>query len=186
MEYVVTEVLKESKKGIVQLVRKAGDEQIYVRRILQGRHPVYKLLKDSKHAYLPQIYEVETNDSTTTVIEEYIEESKADRAEISEKQFLNMAKELCSVLQYVHEKGIIHRDIKPSNIIMANDGHIRLIDFDAARIFEELKEQDTTLLGTRGYAPPEQYGFAQTDERTDIYALGVTFEQFLHDKPYAK
>lgn len=59
------------------------------------------------------------------------------------------------------------------------DDHIRLIDFDAARVPKENREQDTVQLGTRGYAPPEQYGFSQTDERADIYALGVTIKQLL-------
>lgn len=95
-------------------------------------------------------------------------------------------KELCSVLEFLHGKDIIHRDIKPSNISLANDGHIRLIDFDAARMPKEDLEQDTRLLGTRGYAPPEQYGFAQTDARADIYSLGVTLEQLLGDKAHKK
>ncbi|MDE7247987.1 MAG: protein kinase, partial [Lachnospiraceae bacterium] len=84
-----------------------------------------------------------------------------------------------AVLEYLHGRGIIHRDIKPSNLIMADDGHIRLIDFDAARMPKAEQEQDTHLLGTRGYAAPEQYGFAQTDERTDIYSLGITLERLL-------
>lgn len=93
-------------------------------------------------------------------------------------------KELCTVLEFLHAKDIIHRHIKPSNILHAKDGHIRLIDFDAARMPKEDLEQDTRLLGTRGYAPPEQYGFAQTDARADIYSLGVTFEQLLGDKAH--
>lgn len=186
MEYIVTKVLKESDKGIVELVRKTDEEKTYVRKILKGRHPVYGLLQGCEQPYLPKIYEVVMSDDSTVVIEEYIEGYLAENAELSEKQFLNYVKELCSVLNYVHEKGIIHRDIKPSNIIVANDGHIRLIDFDVARIFKESVERDTTLMGTRGYAPPEQYGFTQTDERSDIYALGVTLEQFLRNRPYAK
>lgn len=101
---------------------------------------------------------------------------------LSEKQCRVIVKELCDVLILLHGKGIIHRDIKPSNILLAKDGHIRLIDFDAARIMKEDSEQDTMLLGTRGYVPPEQYGFSQTDERADIYALGVTIRQLLGDK----
>lgn len=89
-----------------------------------------------------------------------------------------------TVLEFLHGKDIIHRDIKPSNIILANDGHIRLIDFDAARMPKEDLEQDTRLLGTRGYVPPEQYGFAQTDARADIYSLGVTMNQLLGHKAH--
>ena len=69
--------------------------------------------------------------------------------------------------------------IKPEHILLAPDGHIRLIDFDAAREPKADEVQDTRLLGTRGYAPPEQFGFAQTDARADLYALGATFRQLL-------
>ena len=64
---------------------------------------------------------------------------------------------------------------------MLPDGGVKLIDFDAARVCKERKETDTVLLGTEGYAPPEQYGFAQTDARSDIYALGITLKALLLD-----
>ncbi|MCM1225544.1 MAG: protein kinase [Lachnospiraceae bacterium] len=111
---------------------------------------------------MPKLYDVSISESSTTVIEEYLEGKSLGNAKLSEKQLLTALKELCSVLEYLHGKNIIHRDIKPSNIILAKDGHIRLIDFDAARMFKDDLEQDTKSLGTRGYAPPEQYGFAQT------------------------
>nr|WP_300912898.1 protein kinase [uncultured Acetatifactor sp.] len=118
-------------------------------------------------------------EDSTTVIEEYIEGQTSGEAELSGKQFRQVVRELCAVLEFLHGKGIIHRDIKPSNILLTEECHVRLIDFDAARMPREGAEQDTRLLGTRGFAPPEQYGFAQTDERADIYALGVTMEQLL-------
>ncbi len=122
------------------------------------------------------------SESDTTVIEEYIEGKLPHPAKLSRKQFKKIVTELCIVLSFIHEKGIIHRDIKPSNILLAQDAHIRLSDFDAARLYKNEQEQDTRLLGTRGYAPPEQYGFNQTDERTDIYSLGVTLNQLLAEK----
>ena len=85
---------------------------------------------------------------------------------------------MCDGLKELHEHNIIHRDIKPSNLILQS-GKIRLIDFDAARIFKEGKAEDTKLLGTKGYAPPEQYGSGQTDQRSDIYSLGVTMKNLL-------
>ena len=90
--------------------------------------------------------------------------------------------QLCDGLIMLHRKGIIHRDIKPSNIILqAVGGHdfVRLIDYDAARIVKEEQKEDTRLLGTKGYAPPEQYGYGQTDQRSDIYSLGITFKEML-------
>lgn len=182
MEYEELRLIKQSEKNTVHLVREKAGNQIFIRKILKGQHNIYLTLQNCQHPYLPKLYEVAMSDDTTTLIEEYVEGQSLGSAELSEKQLLSAVRELCFVLEFLHGKGIIHRDIKPSNIILAKDGHIRLIDFDAARMLKDGLEQDTKLLGTRGYAPPEQYGFAQTDARADIYALGVTLKQLLGDK----
>ncbi len=179
MVYDEIKVLKQSGKSMVQLVKGQDNGRLLVRKTLQGRHSVYGILQEISHPYLPTVYEVSFAGDSTTVVEEYIEGQTVGSVELSEKQCRIIGKEMCNVLSFLHENGIIHRDIKPSNILLAKDGHIRLIDFDAARIPKEDSEQDTMLLGTRGYAPPEQYGFSQTDERADIYALGVTMKQLL-------
>lgn len=182
MNYEEIELLKKSEKSTVHLVRKEDGEQVFIRKILKGQRPIYLTLQNCQHPYLPKLYDVILGDDSTTIIEEYIEGQSLGSAELSEKQLIGAVKELCSVLDFLHGKDIIHRDIKPSNIILAKDGHIRLIDFDAARMPKDDLEQDTRLLGTRGYAPPEQYGFSQTDARADIYALGITLKQLLGDK----
>lgn len=182
MEYEEIRLIRQSEKSTVQLVREKGGEQVFVRKILQGQHPVYLTLLNCPHPYLPKLYEVSVSDDSTTVLEEYVEGQSPGSAELSDRQISGVVRELCSVLDFLHGRNIIHRDIKPSNIILAADGHIRLIDFDAARMPKEDLEQDTRLLGTRGYAPPEQYGFTQTDARADIYALGVTIRQLLGDR----
>ncbi|MBQ7479401.1 MAG: protein kinase [Selenomonadaceae bacterium] len=82
-------------------------------------------------------------------------------------------------LSLLHRQGIIHRDIKPSNLLVEKDGTLRLIDFDAVRHVKEGAGEDITRLGTKGYAPPEQFGYGQTDARSDIYALGMTFKHLL-------
>ena len=179
MEYEVVKLLKQSEKSTVHLVRKQNEGQLFIRKELKGKHPVYAALQTNTHPYLPRLYEVILSDGSMTVIEEYIEGSAVGGFELSNRQFLNIVKDLCCVLDFLHEKGIIHRDVKPSNILFAKDGHIRLIDFDAARMPKEDLDQDTIQLGTRGYAPPEQYGFSQTDERADIYAMGITMEKLL-------
>ncbi len=179
MEYEEIRLLKQSEKSTVHLVREKGGSQAYVRKRLKGRHEVYRMLQECPHPNLPKLYEVTVSDDFTSVIEEYIEGQSSGTAELSEKQFRQVVRELCAVLEFLHGKGIIHRDIKPSNILLRSEGHVCLIDFDAARTPREGAEQDTRLLGTRGFAPPEQYGFAQTDERADIYALGVTLEHLL-------
>lgn len=158
MEYEEVRLIKQSEKSTVQLVREKGGEQIFVRKTLAVQHPIYQMLQNCSHPCLPKIYEVIVSEDSTIVIEEYIEEQLSDAEELSEKQFLHVVRELCSVLEFLHGKGIIHRDIKPSNILLTKGGHVYLIDFDAARMPKEELEQDTRLLGTRGFAPPEQYG----------------------------
>lgn len=182
MEYEEVRLLKQGEKSTVHLLREKGGEQMFIRKRLAGRYPIFQTIRECTHPCLPKQYDIIISEDSTTVIEEYIEGQPLGTVELTEKQFLHVVRELCSVLEYLHGKGIIHRDIKPSNIILTEDGQVYLIDFDAARMPKAELEKDTRLLGTRGYAPPEQYGYAQTDERTDIYALGVTLEQLLTEK----
>ena len=173
------ETLGTSERGRVTLVRNAQTGKRYVCKELQGQYPVYTQLQALTHPCLPRIEEVTLEEDSTVILEEYIEGATLERVSLSQGQLTRLLLELCDVLEFLHGRGILHRDIKPSNLMLAADGHLRLIDFDAARKEREEAEQDTRLLGTRGYAPPEQYGFAQTDARTDIYAMGVTFRQLL-------
>lgn len=75
-----------------------------------------------------------------------------------------------------------YNPIKPSNVLIAPDGHIRLIDLDASRYYDDSKDSDTRYLGTKGYAPPEQFGYSQTNATADIYSLGVTLKNVLGEK----
>lgn len=177
MEYEEIKLLTKSEKSTVYLVCSGG--QNYIRKVLTGQHPVYEVLKDNPHPCLPRLLDVIISEDSTTVLEEYIEGQSLGTVKLSKRQFSTVVRELCSVLTFLHGKGIIHRDIKPSNILLTGDGHIRLIDFDIARMHKDDLKQDTRLLGTRGFASPEQYGFSQTDERTDIYALGITLKLLL-------
>lgn len=173
------QILHQSERSRVTLLRDAETGRKYVRKELRGDHPVYARLQFLRHPYLPKVEDVTQEDGKTVVLEEYIEGATLDGLSLSQRQLTRLLLELCDVLEHLHSRGILHRDIKPSNLMLAADGHLRLIDFDAAREEKPEADQDTRLLGTRGYAPPEQYGFAQTDARTDIYALGVTFRQLL-------
>ena len=184
MDCAEIRLLRRSERNTVRLVCERRSGQMFVEKTLTGRHDVYAVLRDCPHPLLPKLYEVRLAEEATTVMEEYVDGPSLGAAELPEGRFLQVARELCTVLAFLHGKGIIHRDIKPSNILLARDGHIRLIDFDAARMPRDNLEQDTKLLGTRGYASPEQYGFAQTDERSDIYSLGVTLGQLLESRPY--
>ena len=171
--------LHRSEKSVVTLVIDADTGVRYVRKELRGSHPIYQQLQTLPHPYLPQILQVEQHQDGITLLEEYIDGANLAEIKLPEKQAVALMEELCEVLVFLHSHGILHRDIKPSNLLLAADGHIRLIDFDAAREEKPNVDSDTRLLGTKGYAPPEQYGFAQTDARADIYAVGVTMKQLL-------
>lgn len=99
----------------------------------------------------------------------------------SPEQCVQAGKALCLLLERIHgmEPPVIHRDIKPENVILSPAGEPCLIDFDIAREYKSGQGADTVFMGTRCTAAPEQYGYAQTDERTDLYALGVTLRYML-------
>ena len=170
------------KEGKVYLVYDAEHHRMAVEKHLQGNFRIYEQLQALSHSYLPKLYAVSYTEDETIVWEEYITGKSLEQIPATEKQVTKWLFELCDVLRFLHQHHILHRDIKPSNLLLGSDGHIRLIDFDAAREEKGQAEMDTHLLGTRGYAPPEQYGFAQTDERTDIYALGITVRELLGEK----
>jgi len=102
-----------------------------------------------------------------------------ERGTVSVAQAVDCVLQAARGLEYAHSQGIIHRDIKPQNIIVTASGAIRLIDFDIARTYDQEAETDTRVIGTRAYAPPEQFGFSQTDGRADIYSLGVLLRWML-------
>ena len=89
--------------------------------------------------------------------------------------------QLCDALEALHSAGIVHRDVKPENIMLQPDGSVKLFDYDAARVYNVLAGRDTTLMGTVGYAAPEQFGLTQSDARSDIYSLGVLLNLLLTD-----
>ena len=142
-------------------------------------HPDLDLLSGLDHPGLPHYYEQFQNEKMLCVVREYIEGEPlnvyARDRQLSVEDIRHVADQLCDILQALHGHAppIIHRDIKPENIIVKPDGGIALIDFDIARAVREDAGADTVFFGTRGYAPPEQYGFGQTDNRADIYAFGV-------------
>ena len=175
--------LRQTSKGEVWLASTPTGKLTIWKTIHLANLP-YAKLKNLFHPLLPEIIHVAEDDEQTIVIEEYVQgrslmEFVGQKQFLEEAEILSMMLQLCDGLALLHRHGIIHRDIKPSNIILQKNGMVRLIDFDAARIVKEDSEEDTNLLGTRGYAAPEQFGYGQTDERSDIYSLGVTFKKLL-------
>lgn len=151
------------------------------------------ILKRLQHPMLPRIVDIFETAEAIYIVEDFVEGITLDdllrqQKKVDEAQGFQWFRDLCGVLRYLHNQKpnpIIYRDMKPFNIMLQPDGTLKLIDFGIAREYKENSSADTTYVGTRGYAAPEQFGKAQTDARTDIYALGVTMYHLLTGKsPY--
>ena len=185
LNYSVIVEMKKSNKGTVCLAKADGyDFPVVVKELKQGNSAVYQALQQEKSEFLPEIYHVEEVEEGILVVEEYVEgELLSDYIvvqKLTEEGCIDIAGQICKALEglHSHQPPIIHRDIKPSNIIISSKGTLKLIDFDSSRVYKAEMESDTRYLGTEKYAPPEQYGFSQTDCRSDIYSLGVVLEKF--------
>lgn len=184
MDYSVIETIKGTAKSTVQIAMREG-KPVIVKELYHANKEIYEKLHTINSEFLPAIYAVtEEEDEKIAVIEEFIEGDTLDvfmaKSNADAALKLNLAGQLCEAIEVIHsfEPPVIHRDIKPSNIIVTATGRLKLIDFDSSRIYEEgRKESDTLLLGTKEYAAPEQFGFAQTDVRSDIYSLGIVLRE---------
>lgn len=168
------------------LVQDPDTGKIYVKKILDVyNEEVYRQLFEADIVGVPHILEYEILNGKLVLIEEYISgktlREKIDSMELTLQNIKSYLVKLCDVLEKLHAMTppIIHRDIKPSNIIITSYGYPVLIDFNAAKHFRCDAESDTVLLGTPGYAAPEQFGFGASSPRTDIYALGVLIKEMI-------
>lgn len=204
------EILKKIGQGGMSIVYVAMDTRLNkqwavkeikqnpkqdTRTLLKGLQMEANILKMVDHPVLPRIVDIINYNGTVFVVMDYIEGRplsevlKLEGAQPQEK-VIEWAKDLCSALDYLHSMNppIIYRDMKPSNIMLKPDGKVKLIDFGTAKEFDVESLADTTALGTRGYAAPEQFGDARgrgihkTDARTDIYSLGATLYHVLTGK----
>lgn len=173
-----------NKQWAVKEIRKKGNgknDEIVVNSLLAEAN----MMKRLDHPSLPRIVDIIDNGITIYVVMDYIEGESLDKvlAEYgaqSEELVVGWAKQLCDALSYLHSQKppIIYRDMKPANVMLKPEGNIKIIDFGIAREYKEQNLADTTVLGTKGYAPPEQYN-GQTDARSDIFALGMTMHHLL-------
>ncbi|MCR5528869.1 MAG: protein kinase [Saccharofermentans sp.] len=146
---------------------------------------VFMWLKGRHLPHVSEIMDVQESGDQLIVTERFVNGMTLDdyirKHSPDLKMRLRILSEICDGLYYLHTapRPIIHRDIKAANIIVDDSGHVTIIDFDAAKTYKAGESCDTVLLGTEGSAAPEQYGFAQSDPRTDIYSLGVLAKALL-------
>jgi len=163
------------------LVQNRYSKKLFVKKVLTRYSlPVFQYLKEHPVDNMPTVIDFAEADGTLTVIEEYIHGDTLqyrldNRGTLAENEAASIALQLCAILRQLHSAvpPIVHRDIKPDNIILTPEGTVKLLDMNAARQITGDRPRDTQLLGTAGFAAPEQYGFQQSDTQTDIYSLGV-------------
>ena len=138
---------------------------------------LYRAVAAISHPNLAPIAGVAEQGTAARVIRPYISgQTLAERMRgtpVSPDEALRIAADVCAGLAALHRAGIVHRDVTPGNILITDDGFAKLIDYGIARSFTAAKPADTEILGTPGYAAPEQFGFSQSSAQTDIYAVGV-------------
>ena len=183
----------DEKKNIV-LVQDIRNSELCVKKTLDiYSRDVYEQLASVRIEGVPAVKECVADDGKLIVVEEYVQGRSLkqvldEQGLLNEEQAYDIAVQLADILVRLHqlEPAIVHRDIEPSNIIIEKNGHVNLIDFNAARHVNADKNEDTRMLGTVYFAAPEQFGFGQSDERTDIYGLGATINYIMTgDKPGA-
>lgn len=171
----------------VYLVRNQEDGLLYIFKYVDKRmKSLYQALQKVEDVHLPQIKEIIELDNKIAVVEENInginlEDYIEVKGTFSRNEVCKIGRALCKTLEKLHqqEPPIIHRDIKPANIMIDQLGNVYLIDFNVAKEYSEGKKEDTVLMGTKDFAAPEQYGFRQSDVRTDVYGLGATLNYML-------
>lgn len=177
--YEPTAVIKETDLCTVSFVRSSLDGKTYIKKeYADNKAQVYGILRNIRFQNLPEIKEIIDG---RIIIEEFVEgetlEKRLSAGGFSQKQAKKIFYGVLAALDVLHKNGIVHRDVKPSNIIIRPDGTPVLVDFGISKLYNSASDKDTSLLGTVGYAPPEQFGFSVTDFRSDVYSFGVTAEK---------
>ncbi len=182
-DYDILSTIAENDKTKVYLASSAmSTDPIIVKVLKNSDMQIVQKIASLDSPFLPRILHVEDD----TVFEEYIAGDTLDKYvkehTSSEEEIVTLLLQICSGLRTLHTQNppIIHRDLKPSNILVTEkDGEplVKIIDFDASREYNPEKSRDTRALGTDTYAPPEQFGYSQTDVRSDIYSLGCVIDE---------
>lgn len=178
--YHVEQVLARGPRGVTELVTIDGVGPFVRKKIptVLAQRGVWSALGGSTCPRLPRVEATYELPDCVAVVLDYIpgltlEQAVAERGRLQQNEAVSLAQQICEAVQELHRLGILHRDLTPANIIVADDG-AHIIDLGIARPLTDTanRNRDTTALGTYGFASPEQYGFAPTDVRSDIFSLG--------------
>lgn len=189
--YVSERVLHENENAKVELTKCSLDDKYYIKKTYHSdKRKVFDVLQRIDDHHIPKVYEHFFGEDTV-IIEQYIEgktleQMLSEGSMFSKVQVKTIFDNLLDAVDALHKNNIVHRDIKPANIIIKENGTAVLIDYSIARPYSDKRSTDTELFGTVGYAAPEQFGFSQSDYRTDIYALGVTMKEITNSRNSSK
>ncbi len=184
MEYEPFECFSHNEDCETLLVKHKATGLFYVAKCYRKaaaavRAPEGTILKTLSHPGLPRFVGEYENGDYLCMVREYVEGTSLDRCVAQRKpgqeKAIKLAVSLCDILTYLHGRTppVIHRDIKPKNLILDHQGELWLIDFGISRVFDPKKAEDTVPCGTKNFSAPEQYGYAQTDARADVFSLGI-------------
>ena len=180
--YSLVSVLSDKNGGKVLRVRNKSNGKDMIVRSFQNPVAAYEKLVKIKCNNLPLIYDVINLEDGQVVLEEFIEGITV--AEVMEsgrykyKGAKKVLESICNALCVLENQRMVHRDIKPENVIVGNSGRVVLLDFNASREIKNA-DKDTVVMGTVGYAAPEQLGLSESDTRTDIYSAGILLNVML-------
>lgn len=167
-----------SERNNTKLARNNIDGRLYVLKFSRAYdYQIYEALRQYNIPGIPRIYETLYSPSGIYIVEEYVDGISFDEyIGGSEDRMISLIVQLCDILSRLHSLNppIIHRDIKPDNILISRSGQVMLTDFNISRPYTGGAARDTFAMGTFEFAAPEQYGFRESDARTDLYGLGAT------------
>lgn len=173
-----TFLVKETATGILCVLKWGRNRQT---EFLRNEMEIMKKMADRKLSGIPKAYRIFEENSEVYLVREYIEgmslaQMVLQKGGISEAEICRISRKICQTAEQFQNPNepMIHRDIKPENIVVTPGGEVVFIDFGTMRSYKKDGSRDTFVVGTRGTAAPEQYGYTQTDQRTDVYAIGQT------------
>ena len=177
----------EDIKTAMKLVRNEEGRTLLCKRIDSSLLPIYRRLINIEHENIIKVYGITKDEYGILAVMEYfpsktLEEKMLENGIFSVRDMKSVILQIAKGVSTIHDFGIVHRDLSANNILIDKSGRVKITDFGIARMYDKDKNTDTRILGTHGYAAPEQFGFIQTDRKADVYAIGVLMNVMLSGK----